>query len=209
MFYENQLTLGGELTARLLPEIKTAPLDWRLRNTLRRSFILGWAAAKAAKIFSWLTGVPTITSELRARVISPDGEIVDHGVLSYRSVTDAGVAFLVDDWDNDATDITLMHFHASGTGAVAENVADTALGAESTTITDRVAGTESQPAANQLRTVATQAYTGSGAITEHGILSVITEGAGVLWDRSVFSVINVVNGNSIEWTYTCTINSGG
>jgi len=68
---------------------------------------------------------------------------------------------------------------------------------------------ETQPAANQLRSVGTQSFTGSGAITEHGLFSVITESAGVLWDRSVFSAINVDNGDSIEWTYTCTVSAGG
>lgn len=31
----------------------------------------------------------------------------------------------------------------------------------------------------------------------------------VMWDRKVFSAINVVNGDSIQFTYTLTINSGG
>ncbi|HYF28584.1 MAG TPA: hypothetical protein VD931_22785 [Baekduia sp.] len=31
----------------------------------------------------------------------------------------------------------------------------------------------------------------------------------VLWDRKVFSAINVVNGDSIQFTYTLTISSGG
>jgi hypothetical protein len=31
----------------------------------------------------------------------------------------------------------------------------------------------------------------------------------VLWDHKVFSAINVVNGDSIQFTYTLTINSGG
>lgn len=31
----------------------------------------------------------------------------------------------------------------------------------------------------------------------------------VLWDRKVFAAINVVNGDSIQFTYTCQINSGG
>lgn len=31
----------------------------------------------------------------------------------------------------------------------------------------------------------------------------------VMWDHKVFSAINVVNGDSIQFTYTCTNNSGG
>ncbi len=128
----------------------------------------------------------------------------DLGLIGARLVTDAGVAFLVDDWDSDAQDITTMNFHGGGTGVVAENVADTALGTE---VETREAGTKSQPAANQLRSVATHTFSGTFAITEHGLFS--ASSGGTLWDRTVFSAINVVSGDAIEYTYTCTVNSGG
>jgi hypothetical protein len=115
----------------------------------------------------------------------------------------------VDDWDDDTTDITTMNYHACGTGTTAESASQTALVTEATTITDREAGAKTQPAANQLQTVATQTFTGAGAITEHGLFSVVTESAGVMWDRSVFSAINVGNSDSIQWTYTATFSSGG
>lgn len=121
-----QAKLGpaGELSTLLIrraqpPIEQPAPLGWKLRNTLRRSFLLGWLFNRLAKLFSRLTGVPTITSELRAKLIRGSGEVIDYGVVSYRVITDNGVAFLVDDWDNDATDITLMHFHGCGTGTTA------------------------------------------------------------------------------------------
>ena len=31
----------------------------------------------------------------------------------------------------------------------------------------------------------------------------------IMWDHKVFSAINVVNGDSIQYTYTLTISSGG
>ncbi len=71
------------------------------------------------------------------------------------------------------------------------------------------AGTKSQPAANQLRTVATHTFAGAFAITEHGVFSVITSSTITLWDRSVFGAINVVASDAIEATYTCTVSSGG
>jgi hypothetical protein len=46
-------------------------------------------------------------------------------------------------------------------------------------------------------------------VTEHGIFSQAATGGGTLWDRSVFSAINVVSGDSIQFTYTCTVSSGG
>lgn len=153
------------------------------------------------------------TSRLYATVLRANGEIEHLGLLSTKVITDAGVAFLVDDWDANGQDISTMNFHGCGTGAVAEAAGDTALGAESTTILNpdstRATGTRSQPAANQYRTVGTLTFDGSGAITEHGILSQAATGGGSLWDRSVFAAINVASGDSIQFTYTCTVSSGG
>jgi hypothetical protein len=183
---------------------------WRLRNTFRWGYIWGLVAWLLARAFTWFTKVPTVTSELRAHYFhAPTDLWYDLGVLCRRVVTTAGVGYLVDDWDDSTTDITNMNYHACGTDNTAESSSDTALGAESTTITDRVAGTKSQPASNQLKSEGTQSFTGAGAIVEHGLFSVITEGAGVLWDRSVFAVLNVGNGDSLKWTLTVTINAGG
>lgn len=204
---QNELGFSGQLTAKV-NRAPRAPWSWRIRNSLRWAFLWGWFVNLLARAFSRLTGIPTITADLRARLIRTSGEVIDFGIVSLRVVTDDGVAFLVDDWDDDTTDITTMNFHACGTDNTAENATDSDLGAESTTVTDRVAGTKSQPAANQLRTIGTQSFTGAAAVVEHGIFSVITEGSGVLWDRSVITVINVGNGDSIQWTYTCTISSG-
>lgn len=205
---ENTVSMKGNLAAKVI----RAPgpgLMWKLRNMTRPQFIWGSLVNEAARVFSQLTRVPTITAELEAMAIRADGTVVRYGVVAKRVVTDAGVAFLVDDWDDGANDISTMNYHAAGTGAVAEAAGDTALGSEATTITDRVAGTKSQPAANQARTVATLSFTGAATITEHGLLSSITEGSGTLWDRSVFAGIGVDNGDSIQFTYTCTFNSGG
>jgi hypothetical protein len=158
-----------------------------------------------AKGMARLTGIPVLTSELRAVLKRADGSVVNFGVIARLVVT----GFLVDDWDDDTTDITTMNYHACGTGTTAESASQTALVTEATTITDRETGAKTQPAANQLQTVATQTFTGAGAITEHGLFSVVTESAGVMWDRSVFSVINVGNSDSIQWTYVATFSSGG
>jgi hypothetical protein len=139
---------------------------------------------------------------------------VEHlGLLSTKSITDAGVAFLVDDWDNNGADITTMNFHGCGTGTNAENVTDVALQTESTTALNpdstRATGTRSQPTAPVYRTVGTLTFDASAAITEHGIFSQAATGGGTLWDRSVFSAINVVSADSIQFTYSCTVSSGG
>lgn len=190
-----------------------APWSWLIKNTLRWSFIWGWLVNNIAKLFSKVTGVPTITSELEVTHIKANGDVIHYGVVGRRVVTNTGVAFLVDDWDDDSQDITDMHFHGCGTGAVAENAADAALGAESDAILNpnntRATGVEDQPAANQLRTVGTLIFDGGGAITEHGIFDQAATGGGVLWDRTVFGAVNVVALDSIQFTYVCTITAGG
>lgn len=173
--------------------LRNLPALWRAFLT-----VLGMHFAK-------LTGSLTMVGTLHAQVIHADGTKGPKLFCGKRSVTDAGVAFLVDDWDDGSTDIGNFNFHDSGTGIVAENVTDTGLGTPAGPA--RIAGTKSQPAANQLRTIATIAYTATLAITEHGVFSAIT--VGTLWDRTVFAAINVVNTDSIQFTYTLTVNAGG
>ena len=158
---------------------------------------------------SGIVGVARLT----AVHIKASGERVNLGLIATRLITDTGVGFLVDDWDNNGTDLTTMNFHGCGTGTNAENQTDSALQTESTTALNpdntRATGTRSQPAANQYRSVGTLTFDASAAITEHGLLSSATVAAGVLWDRSQFSAINVVSGDSIQFTYTCTVSAGG
>jgi hypothetical protein len=144
-----------------------------------------------------------VACELSAVHLKADGSRVDLGVLSRRLVTDAGAAFIVDAFQG-ITELEAMNYHASGTDTTAEAAGDTALGTE---VASRVAGTQSEPAANQYRTVATIPYSSSLAITEHGVFSAAA--AGTVLDRSVFAAINVVNGDGIQFTYTLTVNSGG
>jgi len=136
-----------------------------------------------------------------------DGTVIgeaDLGLISVGVVTDVGVAFIIDAMQN-LTEPELLKWHASGTGAVAENVTDTVLGTE---VESRVAGTQIEGAsANIYRTVATVTYTATRSITEHGLFSAST--AGTIFDRSVFGVINVVSGNKIEFAYEWTLNAGG
>lgn len=144
---------------------------------------------------------------LYASFISKDGDIRHYGLVSTRVVTTAGVNYMRDDFNNatGGADITNFNFHDSGTGTGAEAVSDTALGTAAGP--SRVTGTQSSPASKQYRTVGTITYSSTQAITEHGIFS--ASSSGTLWDRSVFGAINVNNGDSIQFTYTLTINDGG
>lgn len=145
-----------------------------------------------------------------ARTFGMHGRLVPRelnlGILSRKVVTDAGVSFLCTDWLDGSKDITNLNAHGNGTGTTAEGVAQVALVTETGT---RVAGTKSKPTAPQIRSVGTIAQTATAAITEHGIFDSTTVSGSTLWDRSVFAAINVSNGDSIEYTYTLTVNSGG
>jgi hypothetical protein len=138
-----------------------------------------------------------------APIIERFAVVEDLGVVSRRVVTNAGVQFIALAFLN-TNEAEAMNYHGSGTGSVAEAVGDTALGTE---VESRATGTQSNPANGQYRTVGTVAYTATRAITEHGIFSATS--AGTLLDRSVFTAINVVNGDSIQFTYTLTLSAGG
>ena len=189
-------------------------LPWRAR--LRTAWKELALRARLVRLSFWRglhgTGVFGV-SRLHATVLRADGRVEPLGLISTKLITDAGVAFLVDDWDNNAQDLTTMNFHGCGTGVAAESATDTALGTESTTALNpdntRATGTRSQPAANQYRTVGTLSFDATAAVTEHGVLSQSATGGGTLWDRSVFTAINVVSGDSIQFTYTCTVSAGG
>lgn len=209
----SSMALGGKLAARKI----TPPgpgLAWHVRNRTRLSYLYGWLFNWLAKRFTKLTGIPTLTAELAVRLFKRDGSIVDYGVVSYRVVTNAGVAFIVDDFDpSAATDISTLKYHGCGTGATAENVSDTALVTESTTALNpdstRPTGTATQPSANIYTSTATVVFDATAAITEHGIFSQAATGGGTLLDRSVFSAINVVSGDSIQFAYSLTVSAGG
>jgi hypothetical protein len=92
-------------------------------------------------------------------------------------------------------------------------VGDTALQTELTTQynpdSTRATGSTTEASATVFRTVGTNTFDASAAITEHGILSQAATGGGVLLDRSQFSAVNVANADSLQSTYDLTINTGG
>lgn len=151
-----------------------------------------------------------VEGELAAIVTRADGTVEELGVIARRVVTTAGVNLLRDDMNNASggADVSVINFHDSGTGTTAEAVGDTDLVTPAGPTT-RATGTQSAPATKQYRSTGTIAYTTTLAITEHGIFTSATRGAGTLWDRSVFSAINVVNGDSIQFQYTLSISDGG
>jgi hypothetical protein len=163
-----------------------------------------------------LLHVPHVYGSLYAKVIRGDGQVLDLGLISTRVVTDAGVQFIVDAFQN-LKELENMKFHAYGVGTNAEAAGNTALQTELTTeyATDNTRPTGSLTegaSANIFRTVATLSPDGAGtlAITEHMILDQAANSGGIGLDRSVFSAINLTRGSdSLQTTYDLTVPSGG
>src|SRR5688572_25964283 len=115
------------------PPPKGLPWNYYLRS-LRLE--LGLRARVAAKgLVRGITHGSGVfgVGRLEATIIKADGTRIPLGLIATKLVTDVGVAFLVDDWDNNGQDLTTMNFHGCGTGTNAENQTDTTLQTESTT----------------------------------------------------------------------------
>lgn len=99
----------------------------------------------------------------------------------------------------DATATAMSHM-AIGTDSTAASSSDTALGTES----GRVSLTSTTVTNNEVEYVATfGAGTGTGAITEAGILNAAS--SGTLLCRTVFSVVNKGASDSMTITWTVTV----
>jgi hypothetical protein len=201
---EGTFNSKGRLVARKISALR-APLSWRVSNVLRRAFIKGWFAAYIVAPIANAFGVATAMGKLEAVVIRAGGQRINYGVLGYRVVTTAFVGYVTDQLQTETSTFGDFKYHDGGVGTTAENAADT--GMETTDGESRATGTQTESAANAYRSVGTISYTTTKAVTEHGLFN--DSSAGTLMDRTVFSAINVVNGDSIQFTYTLTLSSGG
>lgn len=179
---------------------------WRLRNMWRvlAGALPVWTACAI--------GVATIHGTLFLRVLRADGQVQELGLAGFKVVTTAGVGFIVDAFQN-IVEPEIMKFHGIGTGNTAENVADTTLVTESTTAllvdSTRATGTLAEGATgNIFRSVGTITVDASVAAVEHGLFTTAATGTGVLLDRTVFSVVNLANGDSLQATYEITFTAG-
>lgn len=204
MNISRSMGFSGELTTKLI-RAKGPGLLWKARNYLRPNFMRAYLAVKLGVPMARFMGLMTGYGKLEARLIRGNGEVINYGVLSYRVVTNAFVNFLAAQLVTDTTEVGDFKFHDSGVGTTAENVADTAM--ETTDGENRATGNQTNPTSPTYRSVGTISYTTTKAITEHGVFSQAT--AATLLDRSVFSAINVVSGDSIQFTYTLTLTAGG
>ena len=159
-----------------------------------------------------LLNIPTFYGVLTAKKVAADGVVTDYGIISLKSVTSAGVMEVTDEMAASvagSSDLSDFAHHGIGTGTDAEAVGDTTLGTEVETRVQDTADRASSASGNnaQYETIATHSATAARAVTEHGLFTAST--GGVLFDRSVFSVINLASGDSLTTTYQATFNSGG
>jgi hypothetical protein len=196
------LGLQGGVTAKLIKR-ERAPLSWRVSNTLRQSYLVGWLGHQVGHLYTRVFGAPVMLGKLEAVVIR-NGQRIDYGVLGYRVVTTAFVGYVTDQLQTETSTFGDFKFHDGGVGVTAEAIGNTTM--ETTDGESRATGTQTESAANAYQSVGTIAYTSTKAVTEHGLFN--DSSAGTLMDRTVFSAINVVSGDSIQFTYTLTLTAG-
>jgi hypothetical protein len=197
-----ELGMQGGVTAKLIKR-ERAPLSWRVSNTMRQSYLVGWLGHQVGHLYTKVFGAPVMLGKLEAVVIR-NGQRIDYGVLGYRVVTTAFVGYVTDQLQTETSTFGDFKYHDGGVGATAEAIGNTAM--ETTDGEARTSGTQTESAANAYQSVGTIAYTSTKAVTEHGLFNDLT--AGTLMDRTVFSAINVVSGDSIQFTYTLTLTAG-
>jgi len=171
---------------------------WKPAQLLRG---LLWRAVGA--VYGFGEHLTIMEGHLTAVVRRANG-LIEELDLGRNTITDAAVAYLVDDFDNGAEEISTMNFHTWGTGACS-----TPPTCPTTTVVtegseSRVSGTRSQPSANQYRTVATITADGVKTIKEWALMSAAT--SGTAWSLRCFTGIALAASDSIEFTYTLTIN---
>ena len=188
------------------PGLGRAVNVWRMRNQVH--FWRGAWRIALAKLFR----MPVHYGVLYLRVIRANGLVEDLGLAGLRLVTDNGMGFEVDAFQN-SVELENMKYHGIGTGSTAEAATDSALVTELTTQYNpdntRATGSTTEASQKVYRTVGTNTVDASAAIQEHGIFSQAATGGGVLLDRTVFSTVNLGNGDSLQTTYDLTFNSGG
>lgn len=152
-----------------------------------------------------------VAGHLTARVIRNGGTVqeIDLGKDEFdegpNTVTDAGVAALVNDWFDGSKDITNFVWHEMGTGGSPPGTPGVGLTALVTPVESRVSGTKSKPAANQIRVVATITATAPRTINEWGLFDAAS--SGTMWSVRWFTAIVLATNDAIEFTYTLTVSS--
>lgn len=209
---DGSINVGGSLTLdvrRGSPRRVAAPRLWRLKNWFRKLstgelFLPAWL--KLVKLIG-PRGLTFVSAELRGEIRRADGTVVDLGTLGRHLVTTAGKQFLASAFDN-TVEPEILKYHGFGTGTTAAAIGDTALQTELTT---EYATNSTRPTGSQAHSGATYTTVGTlapdaagpTAITEWGLFS--ADASGTLWDRQVFSAVNLTSADTLAVTYVLTV----
>lgn len=165
-----------------------------------------WSRVKTAR--SLFGGELTVGSAaLSAVVFRADGRVEHLGVVSRKKVDGAFVTDVIANLVTHDATFQAYKYHGTGIGTTAEANTQTAL-VDTTGCPSRATGTQvagGTATAPTYTSVATVSYTSSLAITEHAVFNAST--VGTMLDRSMFSAVNVQNGDSIQFTYVLTLNA--
>lgn len=199
----SEMGFRGSLSARVV-RAPRASLAWRLKTFFGHRQLRGWLAYHLARPLARFFGFFVAVGRLQIVHVRADGSRMNYGHV-YNLVTTAFVNFMVDQLQTETSVWGDFKYHDSGVGTTGAAVGDTDI--ETTDGESRATGTQAENAANIYESVGTIAYTTTKAITEHGLFNAAT--GPTLMDRHTFSAINVVNGDSIEFTYRLTCTAGG
>lgn len=207
------LIKGKSIPEELKYKLDTYSPKTDLGRLIREIAAMHLPVDMAAELLDRFSRIVVLESSLAMVHFHGDtGRIDRYGVVSKKVITTTGVGFLVDAWQN-SVEMENMKYHGLGTDNTAEASGQTALITELTTQynpdSTRATGSTTEASATVFRTVGTNTVDASAAIVEHGILSQAATGGGVLWDRSIFSVINLASGDSLQSTYDMTASAGG
>ncbi|HSG51709.1 MAG TPA: hypothetical protein VLA40_06350 [Rheinheimera sp.] len=142
----------------------------------------------------------SVKGRLSVVLLDADGKVKQSQDIP-NLVVNSGLAFIASRM-KDTTDAAMSHM-AVGSGTTAAAAGNTAL---ETQIGSRVSLTSTTVTANATAYVATfAAGTGTGAITEAGIFNAST--SGTMLCRTVFSVVNKGADDTLQITWTITLNA--
>lgn len=196
-------------------------VEYELRDkdgNIRMLFNENILGKKLLEFFRTLAPVP----------VTPEGE-VKSGILNYLAAYGLRIPFITGMWGstrlisnlitnagaagvasriNGSGGEAAFTYIAVGTGATAANVADTTLQTETATSgLSRASATVSRVTTDvtndSARLVLSFSVSGTVAVTESGVLN--ASSVGTLLCRQVFSAVNVVNGDTLQVTWTIDV----
>lgn len=206
------VTAAGALSMRAVRRPTLNVFWWHVRNWLT----CRWREVPLT-LFLWclpllrllVPGLNVLHSKVYLKVIRKGGEVIDLGCIGRHLITTAGKQYLAACMDN-TSEPEVLKYHGFGTGTGSAAIGDTTLGTELTTqyATDNTRPTGSQAHSGATyTTVATLSPDTGGtiAVTEWGLFSQAANSGGTLYDRQVFSAVNLVAGSdSLQTTYVLT-----